>query len=62
MNEFSKTAQWEFNSGTKGANLEDKFIIIIIIIKIFPKKYNFYIMLTVLGIYELQCKDPVFCA
>jgi hypothetical protein len=43
MNEFSKTAQWEFNSGTKGANLEAKFIIIIIIIiiKIFPKQIQF---------------------
>ena len=35
MKEFSKTAQWEFNSGNKETNLEDKFVIIIVIIIFF---------------------------
>jgi hypothetical protein len=62
INEFSKTAQWEVNSGTKGAikRINVILLLLLLLLKYFPNKYYLYIMLTVSGIYKLKCEDPVF--
>jgi hypothetical protein len=36
-------------------------LLLLLLLKYFPNKYNLDIMLTVSGIYELKCRDPVFC-